>query len=306
MVNRSFADQLSTAVDLFLVHLHSERHFSSHTCDSYQRDLNKLVGFIADCRLTQWDDVSEREIRAFVAEVHREGLSGKSIQRCLSAIRSFYQYMAVLGRVSHNPAQGVRAPKVGRSLPETLDVDQLSQLLDFPVTDAISSRDKAMMELVYSSGLRVSELISLNIHDIDFRDASLVVTGKGRKMRMLPVGRVALEAVSVWVKYRTAWADYTENALFISKSGKRLTVRSAQQRFDHWAKIMHTQGKVYPHRLRHSFASHMLESSSDLRAVQELLGHEDISTTQIYTHLDFQHLMDVYEKAHPRAQKKND
>jgi integrase/recombinase XerC len=306
MVNRRFVDQLTTAVDLFLVHLRSERHLSPNTCDSYQRDLYKLVGFLADCRLQQWGDASEREIRAFVAEVHREGLSGKSIQRCLSAIRSFYQYMAIQGLVLHNPAKGVRAPKVGRPLPETLDVDQLSQLLAFPVTDAISYRDKAMMELVYSSGLRVSELISLNVHDIDFRDASLVVTGKGRKTRMLPVGRVALGAVNAWVKYRTSWADYTESALFISKSGKRLTVRSAQQRFDHWAKVMQTQGKVYPHRLRHSFASHMLESSSDLRAVQELLGHEDISTTQIYTHLDFQHLMDVYEKAHPRAHKKND
>ncbi|WP_293265561.1 tyrosine recombinase XerC [Neptunomonas sp.] len=306
MVNRSFAEQLNTAVELFLVHLRSERHLSPHTCSSYQRDLSKLLGFVADCRIRQWGDVSEREIRAFVAEIHREGLSGKSIQRCLSAIRSFYQYLAIQGLASLNPAQGVRAPKVGRSLPETLDVDQLGQLLSFPVTDAISCRDKAMMELVYSSGLRVSELTSLNIHDIDSRDASLVVTGKGRKTRMLPVGRVALSAFHAWMKCRTAWADYTENALFISKSGKRLTVRSAQQRFDHWAKIMNTQGKVYPHRLRHSFASHLLESSSDLRAVQELLGHEDISTTQIYTHLDFQHLMDVYEKAHPRAHKKDD
>jgi integrase/recombinase XerC len=306
MLNQEFADKLVVSVQLFLVCLSTERNLSSNTCDSYQRDLNKLVGFLADCRQHQWSDITEREIRAFVAEIHREGLSGKSIQRCLSAVRSFYQYLAKEGLVSHNPALGVRAPKVGRSLPETLDVDQLSQLLAFPVNDAISGRDKAMMELVYSSGLRVSELISLNIHDVDFRDASLVVTGKGRKTRMLPVGRIALDTLNGWIKYRTGWADYNESALFISKRGQRLSVRSVQLRFDHWAKIMHTQGKVYPHRLRHSFASHMLESSGDLRAVQELLGHEDISTTQIYTHLDFQHLMDVYENAHPRARKKDD
>lgn len=306
MFNRSFAEQLSPAVDLFLVYLKAERNLSSHTSSNYQRDLLKLVGFLADCRLQQWSEVTERNIRAFVAEIHRDGLSGKSIQRTLSAIRSFYFYLAKEGLVTHNPAQGVRAPKVGRSLPETLGVDQLDQLLNFPVNDALSSRDKAMMELVYSSGLRVSELISLNIHDIDMRDASLVVTGKGRKSRMLPVGQVALKALNAWLKYRAVWADYNESALFISRRGQRLSVRSAQQRFDHWAKIMHTQGKVYPHRLRHSFASHMLESSSDLRAVQELLGHEDISTTQIYTHLDFQHLMDVYEKSHPRAHKKDD
>lgn len=306
MLNRSFAEQLSPAVDQFLLSLKAERNLSPHTCSNYRRDLNKLVDFVADCRLQYWSEVTEREIRAFVAEVHRGGLGGKSIQRILSAVRSFYHYLASEGSVSHNPAQGVRAPKVGRSLPETLDVDQLSQLLDFPVNDALSSRDKAMMELVYSSGLRVSELISLNIHDIDFRDASLVVTGKGSKTRMLPVGRVALQALNVWIRHRSGWADYNENALFISNRGTRLSVRSVQLRFDHWAKIMQTQGKVYPHRLRHSFASHLLESSSDLRAVQELLGHEDISTTQIYTHLDFQHLMDVYEKAHPRAHKKDD
>jgi len=306
MLNQRFLEQLAPYLDRFLVYLQTERQMSPHTCANYQQDLQRLIDFVADCRISEWSDVSERQIRAHVAEIHREGLSAKSIQRHLSSIRSFYRYLAKQGLVEKNPAQGVKAPKVGRPLPETLNVDQINYLLSFPVDDAISARDKAMMELVYSSGLRVSELISLNIHDIDFGAASLVVTGKGRKTRMLPVGGQAVKALQVWLKYRETWANYAESALFISARGQRLTVRSAQLRFDHWAKRMSTQGKVYPHRLRHSFASHMLESSSDLRAVQELLGHEDISTTQIYTHLDFQHLMEVYEKAHPRARKKDD
>ncbi len=233
-------------------------------------------------------------------------MGAKSLQRQLSAIRTFYRFLIAEDLSADNPAQGVKGPKAGKHLPETLDVDQLDQLLSFAVDDEISARDKAMLELVYSSGLRVSELVGIGVHDIDFKGASLVVTGKGRKTRMLPVGRKALEAIAVWLKYRNSWAGYEENALFVSQRGQRLSIRSVQKRFDLRARQMHTQGKLYPHRLRHSFASHMLESSGDLRAVQELLGHEDISTTQIYTHLDFQHLMDVYSTAHPRAQKKDD
>ena len=306
MPNRRFAQALSQPVELYMRYLSSERQLSANTCQAYLRDLERLISFAADCRITEWSQLTERQIRAFVAESHREGLAAKSLQRLLSSIRSFYHFLAKQGLVTQNPAQSVKAPKVGRHLPETLNVDQLSQLLNFTVDDLISSRDKAMMELVYSSGLRVSELVSLNIHDIDLRAAQLVVTGKGSKTRMLPIGTQAVAAIRAWLKYRSTLADYNETALFISQRGKRLGVRSVQQRFDHWARVMHTQGKVYPHRLRHSFASHMLESSGDLRAVQELLGHEDISTTQIYTHLDFQHLMEVYEKSHPRARKQDD
>ncbi len=306
MVNRRFAEQLSRPLEQYMRYLSSERLLSLNTCHAYQRDLERLIGYAADCRIGAWSEFTERQIRAFVAESHREGLSAKSLQRLLSSIRSFYRFLAQQGLVAQNPAQSVKAPKVGRHLPETLNVDQLDQLLNFTVDDPISARDKAMMELIYSSGLRVSELVSLNIHDLDLRAAQLVVTGKGKKTRMLPVGSQAVSAIKVWLKYRSTAVEYDESALFTSKQGKRLSVRSVQQRLDHWARLMHTQGKVYPHRLRHSFASHMLESSGDLRAVQELLGHEDISTTQIYTHLDFQHLMDVYEKSHPRARKKDD
>ncbi|MBT3144638.1 tyrosine recombinase XerC [Neptunomonas phycophila] len=305
----SFSDRLAPLIDQFMTFLHSERQLAANTQLHYRRDLERLMDFVADSRIDQWGQVSERHIRAFIAELHRNELSAKSIQRQLSSIRSFYRFLVAEGLSDANPALGVKAPKAGRHLPETLDTDQLSHLLSFPVEDAISARDKAMLELVYSSGLRVSELVSLNIHDVDLRAGSLVVTGKGNKTRMLPVGRMAVSALQHWITHRQAWASYTgpdQDALFIAKKGQRLTVRSVQLRFDHWAKRMHTQGKVYPHRLRHSFASHVLESSGDLRAVQELLGHEDISTTQVYTHLDFQHLMDVYEKAHPRARKKDD
>ncbi|RVU31539.1 tyrosine recombinase XerC [Neptunomonas marina] len=306
MLNQRFFDLLNESVQAFLQFLATERGLAANTCASYGRDLDKFCAFIADWRLAAWQEVEDKHIRGFVAELHRDELAAKSIQRHLSAIRTFYQFLIAEKCVTHNPAAGVKAPKAQRHLPQTLDVDQLNGLLSFAVTDALSARDKAMLELVYSSGLRVSELVSLNLYDIDFPGASLVVTGKGNKTRMLPIGRVALEALRVWVKYRAQSAPLDEEALFLSKQGRRLSTRSVQQRFDYWAKRMHTEGKVYPHRLRHSFASHMLESSGDLRAVQELLGHEDISTTQVYTHLDFQHLMSVYESAHPRAKKQDD
>ena len=208
------------------------------------------------------------------------------------------------GLVEQNPALAVQAPKSPRKLPSTLDADQMGQLLDIPIIDAVSARDAAIMELIYSSGLRISELVSLDMHSIDLSDHSLRVTGKGSKTRMLPIGAKASAAIEHWLDYRYELADYIETALFVSKRGTRIGVRAVQQRMDYWGKRLGVQGKVHPHRLRHSFASHMLESSGDLRAVQQLLGHEDISTTQIYTHLDFQHLMQVYEGAHPRAHKK--
>lgn len=306
MLNQAFFDQLTPALTRFSHYLSIEKRLSPHTVEGYQRDLDNLAGFIADHRIANWGDVNERHIRAFVAEIHREGLGPRSIQRTLSAIRSFYRYLLKEQLVSVNPALGIKAPKAPKRLPETLNADQIDHLLAFPVNDAISARDKAMLELVYSSGLRVSELASLDVQQIDYRAGQLIVTGKGNKTRMLPVGRMALEALAVWKQYRLSWVDYHQAALFVSQQGKRLTVRAIQQRFDYRARQMHTQGKLYPHRLRHSFASHMLESSGDLRAVQELLGHENISTTQVYTHLDFQHLMDVYERAHPRAKKQDD
>lgn len=292
-------------LEQFLYYLATERQLSANTLDNYSRDLVRLLTFVEQQQLGEWSSLTPKHIRQFVAQLHRQGLAGSSIQRSLSSIRSFYRYLSREQLVTQNPADAVQAPKSPRKLPHTLDADQISHLLDLPVTDAVSARDAAMMELIYSSGLRISELVSLDLHSLDLADRSLRVEGKGRKERDLPIGGKALQAIDRWFDFRHELAGYDENALFVSMRGSRITVRAVQQRMDHWGKRLDIQGKVHPHRLRHSFASHMLESSGDLRAVQELLGHEDISTTQIYTHLDFQHLMQVYEGAHPRAHKKD-
>lgn len=291
-------------LEKYLYYLATERQLSPHTLDNYSRDLNRFMDFVDQIGLQSWTDVAAKHVRQFVAQIHRQGLAGKSIQRTLSAVRSFYRYLSREQLVELNPADAISAPKSPRKLPSTLDTDQISYLLDLPVTDAISARDAAMMELIYSSGLRLSELVGVDIHHLDLADHSLRVIGKGQKERELPVGEKALQAIDRWLDCRHEFASFDEQALFVSARGKRISVRTVQQRMDHWGKFLGLQGKVHPHRLRHSFASHMLESSGDLRAVQELLGHEDISTTQIYTHLDFQHLMQVYEGAHPRARKK--
>lgn len=292
--------------DDFMQYLATERQLAPHTLTNYSRDLDALQAYMDEAHLERWSDVTSQDMRQFAARLHRKGLSGRSIQRALSAVRAFYKFLAREQRVEHNPALGVQAPKSPRKLPQTLDVEQMDGLLEIPVTDAVSARDKAMMELIYSSGLRVSELVSVNISDIDFQDASLVVIGKGQKSRMLPVGSKALQAIDRWLSFRGQLATLGEEGLFVSSRGNRISVRTVEQRMRYWGKRLGVTGQVYPHRLRHSFASHVLESSGDLRAVQELLGHSDISTTQIYTHLDFQHLMDVYEQAHPRARKKDD
>ncbi|MFC6670318.1 tyrosine recombinase XerC [Marinobacterium aestuariivivens] len=297
---------MDTAAELesFLRYLRSERQCSEHTLASYRRDLERLSRYAADNNLAGWDAIMPRDVRAFVAGAHREGLSGKSIQRLLSAIRTFYRFLNREGLCARNPGLGISAPRAPRRLPKTLDADQVGQLMQIPVSDAVSARDCAMMELLYSSGLRLAELVSLDLGDIDFRDASLVVTGKGRKTRMLPVGGKALAALDVWLDWRPGLVRGEDPALFVSSRGGRISTRAVQQRLEHWGRHQATEGQVHPHRLRHSFASHLLESSGDLRAVQELLGHADIATTQVYTHLDFQHLADVYDRAHPRARKK--
>ncbi|MDO6564771.1 tyrosine recombinase XerC [Amphritea sp. 1_MG-2023] len=299
-------------LDKFYTYLSSERQYSRHTVNNYQRDLARLLDYLQHSTLfpdgqIDWARIEAKHIRNFVAWVHRDGLGGKSIQRLLSATRSFYKYLYREGLVKQNPALGVAAPKSPRRLPQTLDVDQLNHLLDSDgdKTDPLACRDQAMLELLYSSGLRLAELVSLDLDSIDWQDASLRVMGKGAKERILPIGAPAMQALDHWLERRDSMARSGEMAVFVSKRGTRISRRSVQLRIDRRAKMQHTQGKVYPHRLRHSFASHMLESSGDLRAVQELLGHVDISTTQIYTHLDFRHLMDVYDKAHPRAHKQS-
>ncbi len=288
----------------FLDHLRHERRLSPRTVDNYRRDLEHLLEWLPSQRIETWSGLDDSQVRSSVARRHRDGLSGKSLQRQLSALRSLFRYLLREGLSRRNPAQGVRAPKVRRKLPVTLDADQLGHLLNQPGDDPLELRDLAMLELFYSSGLRLAELVSVNLGEIDVADGSLEVTGKGAKTRRVPVGAKALAALQSWLRVRPALAGDAENALFVSRRGTRIHPRTVQNRVSRWALAKGAPRDLHPHLLRHSFASHLLESSGDLRAVQELLGHSDISTTQIYTHLDFQHLAQVYDKAHPRAKKR--
>lgn len=288
-------------LESFIKTLH---HLSKHTRSAYQRDLDYLQGYCSEQGITTWSDLDGRQLRGFVAWRHRQGIGGTSLQRNLSAIRSFYRYLLKEGRVKNNPAEGIIAPKSARKLPKLLDVDQTIQLIEINEEDALAIRDRAMLELIYSSGLRLAELVNLNLNNIDFDDRIVTVTGKGNKTRIVPVGQHAIKAIKRWLKKRTAMINESEPALFISQRGKRISPRSVQDRLKQWAIKQGLPVHVHPHMLRHSFASHLLESSGDLRAVQELLGHADISTTQVYTHLNFQHLAEVYDKTHPRAHRK--
>ncbi len=287
----------------FLRHLALERRLSPHTVAAYGRDLRDMAAWL-DQQQLDWRRLGQAQVRAWAAQRHRQGLSAKSLQRRLAALRAFYRYLKREGQVDGNPAMGVRAPKLERKLPATLDVDQAAQLLELPGDEPLDLRDQAIMELLYSSGLRLAELVSVNLTDLDLQDAMLEVTGKGSKTRRLPVGRKALEAMERWLQVRPSLAAGDEQALFVSQRGRRLNPRTVQSRLAKRALEQGSPRHVHPHLLRHSFASHLLESSGDLRAVQELLGHADISTTQIYTHLDFQHLAQVYDQAHPRARRK--
>ena len=289
----------------FLRYLQSERHLSPNTIKAYTRDLNKLSTFCADNDINGWDNLAVHHLRLFLATGHRQGLSGKSQQRCLSAIRSFYNYLNREDRVKHNPAHQLSAPRSEKKLPKTLDTDQVNKLLEVEGSKWHTLRDRAMLELFYSSGLRLAELVGANLIDISWDDGTIKVLGKGNKERILPIGQKAIQALRAWLVARPEGrCPPTDNALFISERGSRISPRNVQARVRLWTRNQHINGNVHPHMLRHSFASHLLESSGDLRAVQELLGHADISTTQIYTHLDFQHLAEVYDKAHPRARNK--
>ena len=289
----------------FLLYLKHEKRMSPHTVNNYQRDLKQLITFTHTADLTSWRSIKSSHIRQFIVQLHNKGLSGRTIQRVLSAIRSFYRFLIREELANNNPAQAVQAPKSEKRLPATLDVDQMSALLDNTQQNTvIASRDRAIMELFYSSGLRLAELASLNLRDVDFADQLVHVIGKGNKARSIPFGSKAENALNIWLEQRNEWGFFEQTAFFITQQGRRLAVRTIQQRLAHWGKQQDISDKVHPHRLRHAFASHMLEASGDLRAVQELLGHSDISTTQIYTHVDFQHLAKVYDKAHPHAKKK--
>jgi len=298
-------DTLRRSLPPFFTYLESERRLSPCTLKAYRRDLEQFVQFCYQQDINDWPSVSVHSVRAFAAYRHRGGLGGRSIQRELSAVRRLLDYFIREKQIPHNPAQGVSAPKYKKSLPKPIDVDQMLQLLSQKELGAspLSMRDMALMELMYSCGLRVSETVAIDIGDIDFNAAALSVTGKANKTRILPVGGHARRVVKQWLQVRQAIANSDERALFVNRQGGRLSVRSVQQRIKQWAITQGLTANVHPHRLRHSFASHLLESSGDLRAVQELLGHADISTTQVYTHLDFQHLAQVYDQAHPRARK---
>lgn len=288
----------------FLDHLRFERRLSPRTVTAYQQDLRHYLEYCKAQGLPAWESVDQQRVRQFIATRHRQGQSGKSLQRQLSSLRGMFNFLLREGERADNPAEGVRAPRVRRSLPATLDVDQVGHLLAVPGDDPLDRRDRAIMELFYSSGLRLSELAALQLDALQGSDGLLDILGKGSKMRRVPVGRLAREAVDAWLQVRGQLAAPGETALFVSQRGRRLSRRSIEQRIALRARQQGMPRHVHPHMLRHSFASHLLESSSDLRAVQELLGHADIGTTQIYTHLDFQHLAQVYDQAHPRARKK--
>lgn len=299
---------LADSLQRYLAHLRDERRLSALTCQHYARDLEALAGWLTELDIGDWTNVTAEHIRGWIAQGHRRGLSPRSLQRRLSAVRGLYRYLQREGRARIDPAADISAPKQRRRLPRTLDVDATAQLLNAPADasqdDPIQQRDRAVFELVYSSGLRLAEVAALDAADLAGAPAELRITGKGARTRIVPVGRQANRAVSAWLRVRDQIAAADETALFVSQRGRRLSHRAIQQRLKALAAQRGLEQSVNPHMLRHAFATHLLESSGDLRAVQELLGHADISTTQIYTHLDFQHLAEVYDRAHPRARRK--
>lgn len=292
----------SPHVEDFLSHLQIERRMSAHTLDAYRRDLDALVAWTASQGIDDLATVHTEQLRAFIAAEHRRGLSPKSLQRRLSACRSCYQWLLKHGRIAASPAAGIRAPKAPRKLPQVLDVDEAVQLVELPTDTPLGVRDRAILELFYSSGLRLSELCALRWRDLDLADGLVTVLGKGSKQRSVPVGSHARKALDDWRRESQGQPDAP---VFPGRGGATITPRAVQIRLQRLAQRQGLFKRVHPHLLRHSFASHVLESSGDLRGVQELLGHADIATTQIYTHLDYQHLAKVYDGAHPRAKRKS-
>jgi len=285
----------------FLAFLATERRLSPLTCKHYGRDINKLIELAGE---TPLEKLQTHHIRRFIANLHGSGLSGKSLRRMLSAWRGLFDYLGRQGLVSNNPCTGVRTPKIEKRLPQTLSPDEAIKLVEITHDTTAARRDRAMLELLYSSGLRVSELVGLNLDSINAQSGEVRVTGKGNKTRIVPVGEAALAAIGEWQAVRDQLAASNEIALFVNRFGKRLSVRTVQTNIKRWAIKQSVNASVHPHVLRHSFASHVLQSSGDLRAVQEMLGHASIASTQVYTHLDFQHLAKIYDSAHPRAKKR--
>ncbi|NEZ03514.1 tyrosine recombinase XerC [Wenzhouxiangella sp. XN201] len=296
---------MQAAITAFLRHGADEAGLSPATIEAYRRDLTALEAWCRERDLGEVEAITQADIRGFAASEHRRGLSPRSIQRRLSGLRRFFRHLRREGVVSDDPVQGVRAPRVRRKLPEVLDIDQVLALLDIPEENELATRDRAMLELFYASGLRVSELAGLTWDRLDLGEGLVRVLGKGRRERLVPVGRHAVRALKQWQRVHASVAGLQQPRIFTSLKGRSLGVRAIQKRVAYWSQRQGLDQRVHPHQLRHSFASHILESSGDLRAVQELLGHANLSTTQIYTHLDFQHLAKVYDETHPRAKKKS-
>lgn len=296
---------LETAIEEFLTYLRDVRRLSAHTVAGYRRDLQQLAAHCEQNQRTQMNAVSESDIRQWASALHRQGKAAASIQRALSAARALFKFWVSHGLIQNNPAAGVRAPKRGRRLPKSIEPDAINAMLDPASDDPLELRDLAIAELIYSAGLRLQELVDLDIGDIDTAEQLVTVTGKGRKTRTVPVGSTALAALERWLAVRPGRAiGGPDSPVFTSQQGRRISPRSVQARLARLAASGRLAQPLHPHMLRHAFASHMLESSGDLRAVQELLGHANIGTTQIYTHLDFQHLAKTYDAAHPRAQRR--
>ena len=289
----------------FYEYLRSEKGLSLHTQRNYKQQLDTMAMHLAEMGLKDWTQVDAAWVRQLAAKGMREGMKASSLATRLSSLRSFFDFLILRGELSANPAKGVSAPRKKRPLPKNLDVDEMNQLLDVNEDDPLAIRDRAMMELMYGAGLRLAELVSINVKDVRLRSGELRVIGKGDKERKVPFAGMAVEWVAKWLRVRGELSDPNEVALFVSKLGTRISHRSVQKRMAEWGQKQSVASHISPHKLRHSFATHMLESSNNLRAVQELLGHENISTTQIYTHLDFQHLAQVYDQAHPRAKKQS-
>jgi integrase/recombinase XerC len=288
----------------FQRHLATERRLSPHTVCAYLRELEAFALWCRGQQLEDWTRIDGQHVRSFAARSHAGGLQARSVQRRLSALRTFFSFLIREGLLKNNPAIGIHAPKAGKRLPHTLDVDQMGALLAMKPAGPLGVRDLAIMELFYSSGLRLAELVGLDLGDLDLTDRTVRVLGKGSKARIMPVGALAVTALQNWLRERTALAAPGESAVFIAHRGRRLGARAVQLLVARHARAQGLKVGVHPHLFRHSFATHILESSRDLRAVQELLGHASISTTQIYTHLDFQHLARIYESSHPRARRR--
>lgn len=285
----------------YISHLRNERRLSPLTCKSYAGDICILLKYL---QKTPLNHTQSHHIRHYIAQLHHHGLSGRSLARIISSWRGFYSYLIRSHNFTQNPCVGIHAPKSPRKLPHTLSPDETTQLLTFPADDLLNSRDRAMFELFYSSGLRLAELAKLEPGDVNFSEGTVRINGKGDKTRIVPVGSKAMAALQAWLKQREKLINPGEKALFLSRHGNAISARTISHRLKNRAIQQGITSNVHPHMLRHSFASHLLQSSGDLRAVQDMLGHANISTTQVYAHLDFQHLTKIYDTAHPRAKRK--